>query len=97
MELADAKPVLVVVGNGMLGHRFVEEAIALGVSNIYQIVVLGEERLAAYDRVHLSALFDGATQSDLQLSEPGWYATNNVDLRLGAQASAIDRQARCCT
>ena len=89
MELANTKPVLVVVGNGMVGHRFVEEAIALGVSNSYHIVVLGEERQAAYDRVHLSALFDGATQGDLQLSEPGWYTTNNVDLRLGAQVISI--------
>ena len=49
---------IVVIGNGMVGHRFVEAAVELGIG---PIVVVGEEWRRAYDRVHLSAVFDGTT------------------------------------
>ena len=49
---------ILVIGNGMVGHRFVEAAVELGIG---PIVVVGEERRRAYDRVHLSAVFDGTT------------------------------------
>ena len=42
---------VVVVGNGMVGHRFVELAAA---EPGPEITVFGEEPRAAYDRVHLS-------------------------------------------
>ena len=54
---------VLVVGNGMVGHRFVEAAVERGPRPAtHRIVVVGEERRRAYDRVHLSSLFDGATR-----------------------------------
>lgn len=53
------KPVLVVIGHGMVGHYFLEQLVARGLHQQYEIVVFGEERLPAYDRVHLSEYFAG--------------------------------------
>ncbi len=51
------KPVVVVIGNGMVGHKFCEKLIAK--SSDFQIVIFGEEPRPAYDRVHLSEYFAG--------------------------------------
>ena len=55
---------------------------------------MGEERRRAYDRVHLSSVFDGATEVDLVLGEAGLYDTDGVDLVLGDPVVALDTQAR---
>ena len=70
---------VVVVGNGMVGHRFVELAAAIpGVA----ITVLGEEPRAAYDRVHLSSYFAGTSASDLALPA----ASSTATVRVGERA-----------
>jgi len=73
---------ILVVGNGMVGHRFVEAAVALGIERSHGIVVVGEEQRRAYDRVHLSAVFDGTTEDELTLGAPDLYATDGVALVL---------------
>src|SRR2546423_1686585 len=50
----------------MVGHRFVEAAIERGVLATNEMVVVGEEGRRAYDRVHLSSLFDGLGSAALQ-------------------------------
>ena len=78
---------VVVVGNGMVGHRFVELAAAVpGLA----IAVFGEEPRTAYDRVHLSDYFAGASASDLAL-EP---LPPDVAVHVGEQVTAIDRKAQ---
>ena len=43
---------LVVVGNGMVGHYYIDKVLQ---SNLdYKITVIGAEPRPAYDRVHLS-------------------------------------------
>ena len=42
---------LVVVGHGMVGHRFVQAAIERGLTERYDVLVVGEEPRPAYDRV----------------------------------------------
>ena len=57
---------LVVVGHGMVGHRFVQAAIERGVTETYDVVVVGEEPRAAYDRVALTSFFEvGADELSL--------------------------------
>ena len=43
---------LVVIGNGMVGHRFVEGLTACSRAGDFQITVIGEEPRPAYDRVN---------------------------------------------
>ena len=57
---------LVVVGNGMVGHRLLEELATLRPPDL-EITVLGEETRPAYDRVHLSEFFSGKTAAELSL------------------------------
>ena len=85
---------LLVIGNGMVGHRFVEALVGRGGASRFRIVVLGEEPRPAYDRVHLSELFAGKQAGDLALASAEDYAREGVELRLGARAVAIDCAAR---
>src|SRR5687767_10627339 len=89
-------PVLAVVGNGMVGLRFVEEALAAGLGENHRIVVFGEEPRPAYDRVHLSSYFED-DGPDLCLADTAWYADQGIDLRLGVQVSALDPATRTLT
>ncbi|MEV7262002.1 nitrite reductase large subunit NirB [Micromonospora aurantiaca] len=84
---------LVVVGNGMVGQRFVEALRARDTDGRWRVTVLAEERRPAYDRVRLSAVFDGVDAGELNLHTPD----AGVDLRLGEPATGVDRARRVVT
>ena len=50
----DSRKTLVVIGNGMVGHRFCERLVEYDRDHRYQIVTFCEEPRPAYDRVNLS-------------------------------------------
>ncbi|MEU0549333.1 nitrite reductase large subunit NirB [Micromonospora sp. NPDC005979] len=81
---------LVVVGNGMVGQRFVDALRARDPQGHWRVTVLAEERRPAYDRVRLSAYFDGVGEEELNVHTPD----DGVRLRLGEPATAIDRERR---
>jgi nitrite reductase (NADH) large subunit len=83
---------LVVVGNGMVGHRLIEQLEAS--RDAFEISVLCEEPRAAYDRVHLTSFFSGKTAEDLSLVEPGFFERAGVALSLSERAVSIDRERR---
>ena len=83
------KPVVVIVGNGMVGHKFCEKMRAA--ADRWQIVVFGEEPRPAYDRVHLSEYFSGKSAHDLSLSMAGWFDEEDIVLHLGDPIRDIDR------
>jgi nitrite reductase (NADH) large subunit len=85
---------IVVVGHGMVGQRFLEACVERGLHERHDITVLGEEPRPAYDRVHLSAWFDGATEADLQLAAPGWCRDHGIRSGAGTRVVAIDAAAR---
>ena len=85
---------ILVVGNGMVGHCFVQELVGRHpdlLASRLQVTVLGDEPRPAYDRVHLSSFFSGSTADDLSLVEPGFYDRPGLTLRLNARVAAIDR------
>ena len=92
-QKAMTKPTLVVVGHGMVGHHFLEDCVSRNLHQQYQIVVFGEERYAAYDRVHLSEYFGGRSAESLSLVAGDFFADNGIELRLSQQVVAIDREA----
>ena len=57
---------VVVVGNGMVGHHYIEQLVASSVQA--KITVIGGETRPAYDRVHLSEYFAGRTPEELALT-----------------------------
>lgn len=89
---------VVVIGNGMVGQRLVDELVArrdtAADDNQVAITVIGAEPVAAYDRVALSTYFGGATLDDLTIADTDAMAAAGVDLRLGATVTAIDREAK---
>ncbi len=87
----NARSAILVVGNGMVGQRFLE---SLPAQAPFEVTVLAEEPRPAYDRVQLSSFFCGRTAAELALADAGFFARNNIDLRLSERAVFIDRAAR---
>ena len=87
---------IIVIGHGMVGHKFLESLAASGKTNL-QVTVLCEEVRPAYDRVHLSEFFSGKTAEDLSLVKPGFFERDDMVLRLNTRATAIDTAAKTVT
>src|SRR3954468_12748053 len=90
---------LVIVGNGMVGHRFLEflgERTAATGRAPFDVTVVGEEPRLAYDRVGLSAYFDGKTPEDLALARPGQYEAAGFTVRLASRSGRITWPRRAC-
>jgi len=88
---------LVIIGNGMVGHRLIEELVDRKLNETWNIVTFCEEPRVAYDRVGLSSFFGGKTAEDLSLVRVGYYEEHQVTVHLGDKATAIDREARVVT
>src|SRR5260221_12992410 len=85
---------IIIIGNGMVGHKFCEKLISKTNNSNIEVVVFGEEVRPAYDRVHLSDFFSGKTADDLTLAGTDWYAENNINLYLGDPIKSIDRSKK---
>lgn len=86
---------IVVIGNGMVGYKFCEKLVAKQKNgHRFALTVFGEEPRVAYDRVHLSAYFDGKTADDLTLAPAEWYAANGINLYLTDPVVDIDRDRK---
>ncbi len=88
---------LVVVGYGMVGHRLLTELLGRDALDRFAVTVFGDEPRRAYDRVALSSLFDGATEEQLSVVEPGFAESHGVRLVTGDAVVAVDRAARTVT
>jgi nitrite reductase (NADH) large subunit len=85
---------LLVIGNGMVGHRFCERVVELGCHDRVRGHVLRRGARPAYDRVHLSEFFAGRGAEELALTSREWYGDHGLDLQLGRPIAGIDRE-RC--
>lgn len=88
---------VVVVGHGMVGHRFVEALRARDTEGAWRITVLSEEADAAYDRVGLTGYTEHWDRSKLALPGNDYAGDNGVVLHLGLAARDIDRAAKTVT
>jgi len=84
---------VVVVGNGMVGHHYVETLVSSNVEA--DLVVVGGESRPAYDRVHLSEVFDGKDPIDLALTTREHYHELGVEAHFGDFVARIDRESKC--
>lgn len=84
---------VVVIGNGMVGHHYVQ---TLADSDIdADITVFGGEPRPAYDRVHLSEVFDGKQPEELALTSREHYESLGVTAYFGEWVAHIDRDKKC--
>jgi nitrite reductase (NADH) large subunit len=94
---APAPSVLLVVGNGMVSHRFCEKLVEYDLHRRYRIIVAGEEPRPAYDRVHLTSYFTERSAEALLLGTRGWYAERGIELRVSTKVTRIDPAERVAT
>ena len=90
----NARKNIVVVGHGMVGHRFVQEMRARDLAGTHNVVVLCEEPVPAYDRVGLSSYVGAWDPAAMALAGNDYGDDDLVDLRLGEAATVIDCAAR---
>lgn len=83
---------IVVVGNGMVGHYYTEKLATEAPQ--FRITVIGEEPRPAYDRVHLSEVFNGKKPEDLGLATRERYEELGVDAHFGDPVVRIDRNGK---
>jgi len=96
---------VVVIGNGMVGQRFMENLIDLDVDkDKCTISTFCEEPRAAYNRVKLTSYFETRDPSALTMTsefdEEGrtpWYEENNVELLLNDKVVSIDTEEKVIT
>ncbi|WP_081290915.1 nitrite reductase large subunit NirB [Mycobacterium asiaticum] len=85
---------VVVVGHGMVGHRFVEALRARDTSNSWLITVLAEETDAAYDRVGLTSYTESWDRTKLALPGNDYAGDERVELLLDTRVVEIDRETK---
>jgi nitrite reductase (NADH) large subunit len=86
---------LVVVGAGMVAHRFVESLLNRA-GDEWRITVIGDEDRHPYDRVGLTSFFAGASADDLTLDRSP-LDDDRVQFLRGEAVARIDREARHVT
>ena len=84
----------VVVGHGMVGHRFVEALRARDEGAEWKITILCEEALPAYDRVGLSSYVGAWDHKELALAGNDYPGDSLVEMRTGVRAERVDRDHR---
>jgi nitrite reductase (NADH) large subunit len=83
---------IVVIGNGMVGQRFLEQLVPRG--GDFDITVFCEEPRPAYDRVQLTSFFSGKTADDLNLAPRKFFQDRKLTLRLNDPVLAIDARRK---
>lgn len=87
---------IIVVGNGMVGHKFIDALLTQPEANIRISIFCAEPRLA-YDRVQLTSYFSGSTEHDLALTDEQYYQKHDVHYRIGDKVTTIDRHTQQVT
>lgn len=95
MSISSQQHRIVIIGNGMVGHHFVEQLVN-SQYNCHITVLCGESRLA-YDRVYLSSYFSGKTAEDLALTDASVYKEWGVKAVTNAWVTEIDRKDKVVT
>ncbi|WP_062521229.1 nitrite reductase large subunit NirB [Demequina silvatica] len=88
---------IVVVGGGMVAHRFTEALRARDTEGRYSVEVLAEEPRAPYDRVALTSYFQLKSPEELQLGDPALWHDPLVTLHRDTRATGVDRDRRIVT
>ena len=80
---------LIIVGNGMVSHRFCLELSKQEESGRFDVQIFGDEPIPAYDRVHLTNYFNSSDSSELSLGTEDWYSQRGYELKTGTRIQSI--------
>ncbi|MBB2988739.1 nitrite reductase (NADH) large subunit [Mycolicibacterium iranicum] len=88
---------VVVVGHGMVGHRFVEALRARDAEGTWRVTVLAEELDPAYDRVGLTGYTEHWDRTRLALPGNDYLGDELVQVRLGQRVVDLDPTSKTVT
>lgn len=94
MRMQLDKPIMIIIGNGMVSCRYCEELVNKGLTKKYQVVVIGEEEKPAYDRVKLTSYAREMDFNKILLKNTAWYKENDIQLKLGLRVESIDLNSK---
>ncbi|WP_413284039.1 nitrite reductase large subunit NirB [Vibrio sp. MA40-2] len=84
-----SKQKIIVVGNGMVGHKFIDNLIQSEHKDI-EIITFSEESRLAYDRVQLTSYFTGKTADDLAMADQAYYTQNGIKYILNEKVTQLN-------
>ena len=90
----DARRILV-VGNGMTSAKFCQELVRLKVTTKLEVIVVGEEHVAAYNRIKLGEYIQHQNIDKLILENEEWYKNNSIKIKLGIRVDQILADKKC--
>lgn len=85
---------ILIVGNGMTSAKLCQELVRLNLNNKFNITVIGEEKVAAYNRIKLGEYAEHEDIDKLILEDESWYADNSINLKLGIRVNQILREQK---
>ncbi len=85
---------LIVMGNGMVGQRFLEAWAEKPSHSDWETYCFSEEPIPAYDRIHLSSYFETKDKDNLALTTQGWFKEKGFHLYLGDAVVKINRDKK---
>ena len=86
---------LVVIGNGMAGARAVEEILARGGAEQFDITMFGDEPYGNYNRILLSNVLNGAQDAERDLPQPARLVRRERHPPARRACASIDDRPRC--
>jgi len=90
----DDREHLVVIGNGMVGAKVVEEILARHRGR-FRITMFGDEPYGNYNRILLSNVLNGSqAASEIFMNPLAWYDQNHITLHAGVRVTGVDRDRR---
>ena len=90
-----SKQRVVVIGNGMAGARFVDDLLARGGSERFEVVMFGDEPCGNYNRILLSSVLSRSHKpGDIFINPLEWYAARRISLHAGKRVDTIDLSAK---
>lgn len=91
-----SKQKIIVVGNGMVGHRFIDTLIQNGHEDL-DILTFSEEPRLAYDRVQLTSYFTGNSADDLAMTSAAYYDQHHIRYLINEKVVAIEPASKTIT
>ena len=88
------KKQLAIIGNGMATCRLLDELLQRDGLTRYEVVIFGEEKGGAYNRVLLSKVLGGSDPDVIVTKPPSWYAESGVRLFDGVAVRRLDTTAK---
>jgi len=92
--LSARKKILAVIGNGMATCRLLDELVDRKALLRYDVVVYGEERGGAYNRILLSKVLGGAAPESIITKPRAWYEAHGIRLHDGAVVKRLDTASK---